>query len=492
MGGRGQAEKVGGGRMSIQKFVIGAVMLGCTLAPAFGEKVIYKIKVNSDNNTINDVKVVLYGDNNRNSGWITLKGEKKGQDEQEYVIEYIGTIRRIGVDVMNQAVFGDDWQPTSMEVESPWPKGGNGAAKSTFVMGDVLKQGGKSKTYKANKVTNLPPITVSKTGKVQHNDKVIKLAHFQDNPTSGQVLAMQSKETWTRSNSVGLSTTVTNESSNAISLSYESPETVAGTFGAGASRAWSEAVSKTQQTAQEEIYSKEQTWSYTIEPRTAKFRLLVLRVPTDYTLYVSDQGEKRWIRQPGGPVTDTGAGQQIEIPQTDRQGNIIPINWSRIENDFLPYMDAENRKNVAAIQDGWFQQGWVYRGNRPVVNQPVNPPVNQPVKQPVNQPQQPKVPSNQTISAATLFGLAGTYRYEPYSNDWHQGDLTVVGANALRWTNKAGASWTLTPDAQGHILMKSAGSPYMDTPDGDRFEIQRNGNGEVTGFRFLGEIYHRR
>lgn len=96
-----------------------------------------------------------------------------------------------------------------------------------------------------------------------------------------------------------------------------------------------------------------------------------------------------------------------------------------------------------------------------------------------------------SASPLTLRSIAGTYRYEPYSNNWHQGTITVESNGQLRWTNQAGVSWNMNPDLQTGVLQKEAGSPYQDQPNGQTFVVQRDGSGNITGFQFQGETYKR-
>lgn len=91
----------------------------------------------------------------------------------------------------------------------------------------------------------------------------------------------------------------------------------------------------------------------------------------------------------------------------------------------------------------------------------------------------------------SLQSIAGTYRYEPYSNNWHQGTITIVNNAGLRWTNQAGVSWDMTPDLQTGVLQKAEGSPYQDQPNGRAFIVQRDASGQITGFQFQGETYKR-
>jgi hypothetical protein len=99
-----------------------------------------------------------------------------------------------------------------------------------------------------------------------------------------------------------------------------------------------------------------------------------------------------------------------------------------------------------------------------------------------------------------LDDLIGTYRHEPVQNDWHIGALskeTVGGKVVLRWTNKAGATWVLTPDLAAGLLRTGPDCPYYDavSPEAGAFRIKlkRDQDGrwrpEVEGFAFGGGAY---
>jgi hypothetical protein len=93
--------------------------------------------------------------------------------------------------------------------------------------------------------------------------------------------------------------------------------------------------------------------------------------------------------------------------------------------------------------------------------------------------------------AKTLESVAGSYRYEPYSNAWQQGTLQIVGDAKLRWTNQANVAWELTLDPQTGALHKDEGTPYQDKVNGRDFLISRDTNGKVLGFWFQNDWYKR-
>ena len=101
-------------------------------------------------------------------------------------------------------------------------------------------------------------------------------------------------------------------------------------------------------------------------------------------------------------------------------------------------------------------------------------------------------PSEATEQASTyqesLTSLIGTYRLQPMMNDWHEGQIQADG-NKLKWTNKAGVSWGLTPDFQNNTLRTDSNNPYYE--DGAReFKILFHGD-QISGFTFGDGVYQR-
>jgi len=84
--------------------------------------------------------------------------------------------------------------------------------------------------------------------------------------------------------------------------------------------------------------------------------------------------------------------------------------------------------------------------------------------------------------------VPGAYRHNPVQNDWHTGSIVPDGAG-LRWTNKAGASWHLTPDLANQRLLTGPDNPYF--AQGLREFKLIISNGQVTGFQFAGGTYLR-
>ncbi|MDH5585243.1 MAG: RICIN domain-containing protein [Nitrospirota bacterium] len=88
----------------------------------------------------------------------------------------------------------------------------------------------------------------------------------------------------------------------------------------------------------------------------------------------------------------------------------------------------------------------------------------------------------------TVDMVPGDYQHNPVQNNWHIGSIKKDGTG-LRWTNKAGASWHLTPDLANQRLLTGTDNPYY--AQGQREFKLVISNGQITGFTFAGGTYQR-
>lgn len=85
--------------------------------------------------------------------------------------------------------------------------------------------------------------------------------------------------------------------------------------------------------------------------------------------------------------------------------------------------------------------------------------------------------------------LVGRYRRPPVGNSWHRGRITREAAGRYRWTNGAGATWTLTPITGEDAFRTGPGNPYA-ASGLDSFDLRRTGSG-VQGFWFGDDLFVR-
>ena len=99
----------------------------------------------------------------------------------------------------------------------------------------------------------------------------------------------------------------------------------------------------------------------------------------------------------------------------------------------------------------------------------------------------PSRPQGQT--PITMAMVTGSYRHQPVQNNWHVGTIVREGAG-FRWTNKAGASWDLTPDLANHqLLALGRDNPYA-ARGLNKFKLIIR-QGQIVGFEFGGGTYLR-
>jgi hypothetical protein len=96
------------------------------------------------------------------------------------------------------------------------------------------------------------------------------------------------------------------------------------------------------------------------------------------------------------------------------------------------------------------------------------------------------------VAAVAPDPLVGRYRRPPVENDWHRGRITREAAGRYRWTNDAGATWTLTPTEDGAALVTGPGNPYAGSAGGGltTFDLRRSDAG-VQGFWFGDDLFMR-
>jgi hypothetical protein len=467
------------------KLVLLSLLLSTT---AVAKRVKYKIEFEHDEpGTKHEIVCTLHGWDGKVTDWFVVKGHHDaGIEEHNYVFEEMQDIAAITLEVRHKAWVSPfhpaSWKPISVTVKAPWPNDNSRYTEYFFVLGDEFrypepgKQGDK-RTYFEPQVSGAPPVAVSPTGKIKESQNEVVVVNFHDNPTSTEIDVFKSTETWERSDSVGISSEVSSESSTGVGVSYSSPETVAGQFGVSLDQSWSRALSNAREEVRESGYSSTQDWSYKVAPWRAKFRKLVLRVPTKYSLWATSNGKHRWIRQPGGKVINTGTGSQLEIPSKTEGGELIPVPWATIQNDYLAYMDESNRASVMRLKSKWLSQGWVYEGSRPVANSSA---VNQNSGN-----------TSTTSHSHGVRGIYGWYSIDSPKNDWQRGKIAPDSAGKMFWTNKADISWSLTPNLAQQKLDIGPDGIYNDDPTRREFKLVRDANQKITGFQFGPEFYRR-
>ena len=93
------------------------------------------------------------------------------------------------------------------------------------------------------------------------------------------------------------------------------------------------------------------------------------------------------------------------------------------------------------------------------------------------------------FSGTLLENLEGTYRQDDYTNEYHEGDITLQ-SGTLRWTNRAGVTWELDPaQLVSEGVLETTDSPYEQyDQEWESFKFTML-SGVITGFEYLDGFY---
>ena len=102
----------------------------------------------------------------------------------------------------------------------------------------------------------------------------------------------------------------------------------------------------------------------------------------------------------------------------------------------------------------------------------------------------PYVPAGISDFSSTLLeNLEGTYRQDDYTNEYHEGDITLQ-SGTLRWTNRAGVTWELDPaQLVSEGVLETIDSPYEQyDQEWESFKFTML-SGVIAGFEYLDGFY---
>ena len=212
--------------------------------------------------------------------------------------------------------------------------------------------------------SNHPRISVSPVGGIEINKHFYTKVDYGYNPADVEQEMMKSTETWSFVNTISMSKTNETSTNVALTVSYDSPETIYGSFGAEASAGWEESISETKEASEEYFRSSTFNWSYNCPANSFLFRKLVFEIPYGYQVY-SDGTNERIVRKLNSMIIPAGVDLTLPIPYTEKEGDneiLIPVEWSVIENEWLRYMDDFKRDLIIQNPDfrkRWIEKGWV-------------------------------------------------------------------------------------------------------------------------------------
>ncbi|MDA8708768.1 PLAT/LH2 domain-containing protein [Hellea sp.] len=409
------------------------------------------------------------------SGWKYIKGNQdRGlADDRDIELDDLGAIEKI--DISHE--YNNGWMVQYIRIyrDTDCNRKSKTGGYSEFSLNREFENATKKELEATKFIAS--PVTVSPSGGIVRTDKRLIIANYGDNPTGSVKPIMPYKESWSRVEKVSMSTTSTTNLNASATLSYESPSTVYGKFGASASAGWSQAESEARTQSEENISSSEYNWQYNGAPRTLTFRKAEFTIPYVSQLYKSSYNGKSYVmRTIGAMIRPAGqAGSYLEIPKTDRAGNIVPIGLDLLEDEWLVYLaprDAE--KFRAQYLQKFLSNGYVVRGaggnvvssapTTPPVTRPVTRPTTPPVTRPVARPSRPQAappvtsPSNVSWSqdGVTGYNMSSAYfnggRFEETGKGtgvWHEYGASGPARFTFKETNRDEWSVYMTDAARG-------------------------------------------
>lgn len=348
--------------MKTQFFFIGILfLLSSITSSATNQLMNYNIEYHTKNvtgaGTNNLVYIKIVGERGT-IDFFRLSGDKDSGKTKSLSVEkpFIGRIKSITLDV-HVRLAGDFWHPEWLKITV-----GDGGYYE-FQPNTWVKI--SEKTFSPD-FDIYPDYTETGDGKVMITPKIYTVVHGYDNLLSSSDVSngFQYTETWTKQKEVRMASSTSNSVGAAFTVSYSSPETVYGSFGATAQTYFDQVVTKEEEESESYASSSEYSWSFGARAYTYRFQRRAFKIETGYSRY--KMGDK-WIylRKLNARIEPVGS-KPLEIPfRAEETGEIIPISWYELENEWLPYMDASERNSVLAKKSAWLNAGWVFEVNTP-------------------------------------------------------------------------------------------------------------------------------
>jgi hypothetical protein len=297
------------------------------------------------------------------SGWKKIGGDqdRDSTDKLEVELEDMGVVTVI--DIENTS--SNAWKLHYIRIYRDTGCGNTGAA-------DGYSEFSINRWIEDEKIQHLTPTdrsyrsgSVSKDGNAVINKQQFTVAHYASVKGVQEQEVMKFTESWTDVDAISMSTSVTNNIGVSATLTYESPETVIGTFGAAVTADWSRETSKAEEKSREKINESAYDWNFTAPGNTFIIKKATFEVPYAHQLYRSSRDGKAYVvRTVGSKIRPIGdAGSFIEIPQRNNDDTITPISLNELETKWFRYLPADH---VVTIKNeylsGWLANGYVTRG----------------------------------------------------------------------------------------------------------------------------------
>ena len=326
-------------------------------------RIIVHTKDASGAGTDNFIYMTMHG-----TAGISDRFELQGNHEQNDVDAFtrynddIGIVTKITLDV--EGDLADKWSPYSIQIlrDTDQDEVSTADGYTEFL---INKELGYDPVDFSATHTNLPQVTLTKDGKAVENTERIILVQFDHNPGGVSQTVMKYKETWGSVERIQISTENREEVGVDTKITYESPESVVGKFGAEVGASWKQEITTINEKETQNISQREFDWSLEVDPKTYVFRLQVFILPYTDQVYKDSVGNSRVIRKLRSEIIPAHMGDFLFIPRFD-DGKVDPITMRELENDWFVHMDPENVKWIRERHlDKWLTKGWVVYENQP-------------------------------------------------------------------------------------------------------------------------------
>ena len=391
------------------------------------------------------------------SGWKEIGGDqdRDSLDQRTFSIDDMGVVTRI--DVRNDS--GNAWKLHYIRIYRNTTCGNvNGAdGSSEFAINKWLEDN-KSHGFDPSHRTNAR-VTISKEGTPVINVEKITIVNYAEVRGQREQEVMQFTESWSDIDSVGISTTQTDNVGASATLSY-SATTPGGTFGAEASAEWSREISTASEKSSEKMKASEYYWGFIAPGNTFVIKKATFEVPYSHQVYRgSNDGKPYVIRTVGAQISPAAdAGSFLEIPQRGNDGSITSIGLDDLQQNWFVHMDKESETFIRRNHlNKWLAAGYVERGaGGNVINQntskpdPVAPP--KPISTPTPSPNPPKPnPSSASDGPSTGPVKGPTVKTVKFNNGaafvnvsdgvWHE--LRANGNHAFTFQEMGRDEWSV-------------------------------------------------
>lgn len=384
------------------KALAGLLVAGAFAATASAQIIDYCIVVKTQDiygaGTDNNIYLNLTGTDGTSND-VYLNGSKERNETNEFVHQHqdIGIITRVKLTTTTRLL--DTWSPQFMRIY----RGVNCSRKqdadgwTEFSINTDMGAYDDPITVNASSTTK-PKVTVSPTGQMVVNSERITVVNYASTGSIDQEV-MKYSESWSRVDAVSVSSSQTDTVGAGVTVTYESPETVAGKFGAEASASWEQALETAKEESTERMSGSEFDWSFTAPAHTFVMRKVTFEIPYAEQVYASSVGQKFAVRKVGAQIRPVGGvGEFLEVPQRNADGSITPIGLARLQRDWFAYLDPLEAANLQnSFLSDWLSNGWVVPGEGGAVIDTggMQPPVTQPpvTQPPVTQPPTPQPPT---------------------------------------------------------------------------------------------------